>query len=120
MLVTRGVTAIAFTFAVAVGPVRSAPPERPLWLTDAALTQLRSIGIAPESDLAVRGNYHWRWVSRRILVVDHFHCPAGSSVDVSRSITVIGAPPGSVCRDARGPEAAFLKLHSDGSAEPLP
>jgi hypothetical protein len=118
MLATRSVTVI-FALAVAVGAANAALQQRPVWITDAALTQLRSIGIEPESDLTDRGNYHWRWVSRRTLVVDHYRCPPGSSVDVSRTITVVGAPAGAVCRDARGSEAESLKLYSDGSAEPL-
>ena len=97
----------------------SPPPKKPDWITDASVKQLRSLGIDPDRDLSVRGNYHWQWISRGELAVGGFHCPAGSSIAVSRTISVISSPGPATCRGPAGTEANFLELHDDGTAEPL-
>jgi hypothetical protein len=109
----------AFAISFVAGAASCEPPQRPEWMSESAVKQLRALGVDPDRDLAVRGNYHWRWVSRRPLVVGRYRCPIGSFVDASRTITVVGAPESTACRDGRGAEASFLKLHDDGSAEPL-
>lgn len=110
---------IAFALTVSAVLTSCAPPQRPDWITAASVDQLRSLGIDPDRDLSDQGNYHWQWISRGVMVVGNYHCPAGSFIAISRTITVVGAPRLAACRSPTGAEASLLKLYADGSAEPL-
>ncbi|MDB5438485.1 MAG: sel1 repeat family protein [Caulobacteraceae bacterium] len=92
---------------------------RPQWMGRDQYDLLSKLGIDPTKDIAEKGNYHWRWKAARRLAAAAYHCPAGSTVDISRSIVLLTAPPDTLCEGPNGTQIEFLKLHPDGSAEPL-
>lgn len=93
---------------------------RPRWIRQDRYDLLSKLGIDPARDIADKGNYHWRWRAARRLTVAAYQCPAGSTVDISRSIVLLTAPPDTLCEGPNGTQVKFLKMHPDGSAEPLP
>jgi hypothetical protein len=102
-----------------VGPTY-ADDLTPSWVTNEKLEQLKTIGIDPESDLQVKGNYHWRFRTRKAVTIDAYSCPTGSIVAISRTIDLITPPEGSSCSGAKGDSFRALKLLPGGSAEPMP
>lgn len=93
---------------------------RPPWMGQDQYDLLTKLGIDPANDIEQKGNYHWRWRTTRGLVVASYRCPAGSTVDISRSIVLLTAPTDRLCEGPKGTRFEFLKLHPDGSAEPFP
>ena len=114
------VSALAVLAAVIVLPTGAlADDPRPDWIGDAQLSMLTKVGIDPSGDLEVKGNYHWRWRAKHKLAFGTYSCPAGSAVEVSRSITLVVAAETAPCSDLTGGHFGFLKILPDGSAEPL-
>jgi hypothetical protein len=98
---------------------RSEPvlPSAPDWIGD-NLELVARLGFDPVADLETRGNYHWRWRATRTLSVDKYQCPGGTTLDVSRTIVVVMAPPGETCSSS-GRAATTLKVERNGSAAPM-
>jgi len=99
-------------------PQPPASPAPPAWVAK-KFDVLRRIGIDPSADLVEAANYHWSWKSRREVIAGNYHCPIGSSVDVSRSIVVVRTPSSQACRGSGGDAIQTLKILPDGAAEPL-
>jgi hypothetical protein len=112
-------TLVSVTILLSLPQPIHAEDERPSWITDVELAKLKTIGIEPTTDLEVKGNYHWRYRSKNKLAVDVYSCPIGSTVDISRHITLIIAPAEAPCSGVKGDHFGALKLLTNGSAEPL-
>ena len=99
-------------------PPSRAEEPRPDWISDEKLALIERIGIDPAADLAVKGNYHWKWRAHRELAIAGYRCPSGSEVMVSRSIVLVHA----FDRPCTGPDrepVTDLKIYPDGTAEPI-
>ncbi len=93
--------------------------SRPEWITQADLDLLEKLGLDPRADLEARANYHWRWRARTAFTAGDYRCPGGSTIDISRTIKVVIAPPASACEKASQARTEMLKLASDGTTKPL-
>lgn len=89
----------------------------PDWIGPDKLKLLESLGIDPAADVAQHGNYYWRWRAAHELHIGGYTCPAGSVIEVSRTITLVLSQ--SACQGPNGARANQLKVEEDGSAEPL-
>ena len=101
-------------------PNLASAEQRPDWIGVEQLSLLTKMGIDPSADVEVKGNYHWEWRARQPLIVGGYTCPAGSAVDISRSITLVVAPEDAACSGRKRSGIRFLKVLPNGSAEPLP
>lgn len=93
--------------------------RRPSWVSDEKLELLTFMGVDPNRDFETRGNYYWRWRLSRELRVDGWVCPPGGTVDITRSINVVLEYGEARCVDRNGRESITLKVHANGTAEPL-
>lgn len=92
---------------------------RPGYVSIDKLATLRRLGIDPDSDIEMRGNYHWRWRSPESFTIGAYSCPAGSVVAFSRTIDLILPLSKAPCIGQQGVRIKALRLLPDGSAVPL-
>jgi hypothetical protein len=100
-----------------VRPANESQALRPVWASDGDMAMLARIGIDPARDLEARENYHWRWRAHADLVIGGYRCPAGTAVDLSRTLNLASASPAAPCHDTAGGRFTSIKLLPDGSTE---
>lgn len=93
---------------------------RPEWITGEMISVLRKIGIDPEHDVEIKGNYRWEYVAKQNMAIGNYICPAGTAVDISKNLMLAHAHEETPCVGKTGGTFGFLKLSADGSAEPFP
>ncbi|MNT43960.1 hypothetical protein D3C72_1804570 [compost metagenome] len=91
----------------------------PNWLTKEKLVLIEKIGINPQSDVSVKGNYRYGYVAKKELTLNGYSCPVGTLVDVSRSIIHIRASKEKPCFDMSKKTFENLKLNPDSSVTPI-
>lgn len=115
----RWVTAAAAIMLGACSPGRAPDSTAvPPWVSEKT-PLLVALGIDPVADLEITGNYHWRWLTKRAFKAGDYQCPAGATVDISRSIVAVRPPPDLLCKSPGRADARMLRVGSDGSAEPI-
>jgi len=93
--------------------------ETPGFVSEGKLSALRRLGIDPDADIRMKGNYHWRWRAHKGFAVGVYSCPAESDVVFSRTIDLVMSPREVPCTAPQGGSFRALKLLPDGSVEPL-
>lgn len=96
-----------------------AQESNPIWITKEKTAMLKKIGIDPNADVKIKGNYRWEYKSQVKLIVGIYSCPAGTMVDISRSIFLVKAEPGKPCANSKGTNHLMLKVLPNGAVEPM-
>lgn len=103
----------AYIFSIGV----QAQEQKPKWLTDEKIEQVKKTGIDPAADLSLKANYRWEYTSSKAIRVGTFNCPKGTVVSISRNVILAKSPKESMCKGPKGEKQESLKLLPDGSAE---